>query len=209
MAPGCGAACNFFHATTIGLRIAAVVEDQRTSVGMPVHQDFADEYDVIAGELPVRHATLKQCGVLGQQWNAGDAGGPFNAGEFVGSGAGKPFGQRLLVGSEHMHAEVACLFEGASRVCVFGQGPENQGRIEGNGIEAVRGYSDGFAIGAACGDNGDSRGKLSECPAEVFPVVGGQWCLDFRRTRRAPVRYLSKVVCSAGHVSAPRGLPAL
>src|SRR5690606_29077391 len=98
---------------------------------------------------------------------------------------------RLLANLKHIDSKTFSIAQAGRAPRAIGDADEQQGRIEGDRREAVRGQPDRAAVGAHCGHNGHTRGKAAERIAKGARIAARP---IFRRTaRRAPLEEINKI----------------
>ncbi len=122
-------------ARAFGIEIAATQKDQRRAVGIRVVLDAADEDRMVAAVIFVLAAALEVG--HGPRDNRRPAIGAraVDAGEFVAMAAREMLGDMTLIGRENVDDEVRRAPEQRQAGRAQRLAPQNEGRIELNGIE--------------------------------------------------------------------------
>ena len=91
--------------------------------------------------------------------------------------AGETVRDGFLIGGQDIDGVMASVTKGCESGGVACEAPQDQGRVQGNGVEGTDGEADRLAIGGQCGQHGDAGGKAAECVAKVaadqIPIPGG------------------------------------
>lgn len=81
--------------------------------------------------------------------------------------AGETVRDGLLIGGQDIDGVMTGVAKGCESRGVACEAPQDQGRVEGNGVEGTDGEADRRAVGGQCGQHGDAGGKAAECVAKV------------------------------------------
>ena len=110
------------------------------------------------------------CRTAAEQRDTAEAGVAAQLPKFVRTPGCKQIGERLLVGGQDVDGEVVGGGKGleASRGLV--QRPQHHRRVEGQGVETVRGESDRRPVRSPDGHDRDARGEGAERGAELAGV---------------------------------------
>jgi hypothetical protein len=129
--------------------------------------DATQENEVVAARImrlvtafEPRRAALDQ-GYSGQPWREGERV------ETILVTAGETVRDDLLIGGQDIDGVMAGVTKGCESRGVACEAPQDQGRVEGNGVEGTDGEADRLAVGSQCGQHGDAGGKAAECVAKV------------------------------------------
>src|SRR5690554_519014 len=150
--------------------IAALVVDQRSTAGIFKCNDLADQNPVVTTVNGFVGFTLKTGRCVRQQRRTAKTGRKIDSGKLVFTRTRKVVGDINLVSRQNVDGKVSRFFEDLTAAGALVDAPQNQGRIEGYGVEAVGRYTGLHTLGRLGGNNGNAGGEVAQSAAKGFGI---------------------------------------
>jgi hypothetical protein len=148
--------------------VAAGMENQRlASLAAGETLDATKEYQVVTARIMCLVAALEPRRAALDEWYAGQSCRDVERAKTILVTAGKTVRDGLLTGGQDINGVMAGLAEGFESGRVACEAPQDQGRVQGNGVEGADGYTDRLTVCRQGRQHGDAGGKAAQRVTKV------------------------------------------